>query len=402
MFPEGARRRSLDDLVELADPTWDHLVHDLIRLERATPPPPHLRAEIARALADHAVRDPLPSRLHRWPVGRSTPRRLVVVAASLLMAFVLAGATLAIRDVLERALNMEPTTRQIAALDLAQPVGLARTVDGFTVTVEQVYADPIQVVVGYTIRGPADRSFSNFHPFDLEGADRPTLLDADGNSLPHGPMSWGAGVEEGTGGYVEVFDGADLPEGRQQVALRFEIPAISVIEQVKEATADLSLARGKCETNVCWRTVSGPFVFDMTVPVAVGRAVELRMTAKAGNSEAVLERVVTTKIGTRVDLRGIGPDAEVVLSAGDGSVVLDPPRVSPSDWNSEQIWSYTTSQSLLDEHGTWSVTVQPSESMNTQNQSMEVGSLSFQFVVPGPEQSRHSSLSFMLARRSPG
>lgn len=170
-----------------------------------------------------------------------------------------------------------PSTRRIIGLDLGREVDLARTMGGFTVTVERVYADPNQIVIGYSISGPPGREFANFHPFDPADSAAPRLTDARGRHFPHAPTSWGAGIEDGAGGYVEVFDATSIVGVPQELSLRLSIPALTVIERVEDEASVARAGASSCEPGICRFTVPGPFTFDITVPFEPGRMADLHL-----------------------------------------------------------------------------------------------------------------------------
>lgn len=292
--------------------------------------------------------------------GRSdlpVSRRLSVLFGSLLVALILAAAAPTMLSIVEQALDQDPGTQRIVRLELGKDVDLSHTVNGFTVVIKRVYADPNQIVIGYTISGPSGREFVNFHPFDLADSTAPTLTDEQGNEFPNAPASWGAGIEDDVGGYVEVFDATSIMSFPNELLLRLDIPAITAIERVEDGVSQQYPAASSREPGLCRFTVPGPFAFDLTVPFEPGRATDVRQVSEANGKTVTLERVATTQTGTRVDLRGAGPNAGVELLVDGESYQLQVPGAIPSAASASSVWSYTTSESLLDQQGEWIVEV---------------------------------------------
>lgn len=341
------------------DPLMARLVRDLATLHVPGSPPACLRASVARSIEVRISAGRARPLASGWRSGRSLPRWTAAVAASLLAALILTGVALALAPIVERALNQDPGTRRIAALDLGRELHLAQTVDGFTMTIERVYADPIQVVVSYRISGPPDRTFANFHPFDLGGSTVPTLTDGLGNQLQPAPLSWGAGVEDGTGQYVEIFDGSGIQGTPKEMTFRLDVPAITAIEQMSDVTPPPYPDEYMCQSGVCLFTVRGPFTFDFAVPFEPGRTTIRPQAVSAGGALAVLERAVTTPTGTRVDLRGVGPTAQVLLSVDGTTYVLRHAGPSPSQWTEDTVWTFTSPESLFERQGAWTLAVTP-------------------------------------------
>ncbi|MFN8536236.1 MAG: DUF4179 domain-containing protein [Thermomicrobiales bacterium] len=76
-----------------------------------------------------------------------------------------------------QAFGMAAGTNRIVTQHLGKELGVSQTVNGFTVTIERVYADANQIVIGYSVSGPPDRTFNNFLAF---GAQRGRTADTGG------------------------------------------------------------------------------------------------------------------------------------------------------------------------------------------------------------------------------
>lgn len=355
---------------------------DTLRLAHTTVTVPAQLGAILATSLEH--REPPPSaaiQSARWHVS-SIPSRLALIAASLVVAVILIGATPEAIDILQRAFDLEPATHRMTELNLGTAVDMSSTVNGFTVRVERVYADANMVVIGYTMSGPDGREFNNFHPFDFEASSNPTLIDAKGVELLHGPIAWGAGVQDGRGGYVEVYDASTVWDGGPDLSVIWQVSAITAIEMQEQGADISSSAERTCDGEVCFLTVDGPFSFDLKIPLADSRVVQPHQELSAGDHNVILERVSTTPTNTQVDLRGAGPAARVEIVTSSATHSLLPPQVVPSSSTINDVWKYTLPESLLNEGSQWTVIVWMPNGEHDAALSASQTSLKFSIHVP--------------------
>ena len=345
------------------DPFNSQLEPDLVRLAReieaayATEPPPHLRQAIGRALDARARerRRPPPRPRHRlpllWMPRHRRPVPFALVAAALLtLAFAIGGvAAIVPRLATNRAFEMDPGLRHVDQAQLGRSVELAQTVDDVTITVRRVYADANRVVVGYAVTGRDAR------PVDHFTLVRPTLTTAAGTALPSVGGVGKAG-EDGTPGYVEIFDASALAPGVGAEDFRLTIPAV-IATRLDNAPPTAAAAREQ--------TV-GPWTFRFAVAVLPGRVAEPAQTATAGGVAIRLERVVVTPTETRAYLRF--PDTPP-LAPGTWQPQL---HLAGGDWDSRQGGAeygvlrptsggpYVASfpAALADKRGAWTLTIE--------------------------------------------
>lgn len=345
------------------DPTGE-LLALIARLDAALAPsasdlPPDLVARIDRVATGWGRRPTRERRLRRWrPSLLRAPRRARVAAVALVAAFCLLGAGYGLRSGLDHLIAVHTGTAAIASRHLGQEVNASRTIQGFTVSVRQVYADPNQIAIGLTVSGPPGRTFNNIVPWgDLsttpghQVATSPILTDDQGRELRGGLGGEQGGVVDGTAAYLLTYDGSGIPIGRKQIDVRLTIGKLTAYE---------ALGANRYRDV----TVDGPFTFDLTIPVEPGRVASLNLVAESGGVPVTLERVVTAPTGTRVSLRGAGPDAVVQLTAGSQTYRLHPPdgQAAPASWAVDSRWDYVTGASLVDWHGESTLTVQPGPS----------------------------------------
>jgi hypothetical protein len=455
MTSENQLHQQYPDLVdEEATPERIRLIRDLDTLHAASEPPPDLVISIARALkkqgttrysGSSSVRGlpPIgwPSLSHRveqrTPV-RSTARRVrstvLAVANGLAVAVVLvviAGAfglmlhgmadqgqapvagslpvtvtspaagvtpTVSTRD---DAFGMDPGAQQVAQNGLVTELQLVQTVDGFSVTVRQVYADANRIIIGYTVSGPVGHHFNNFQ------LRRPVLTDAQGTALPWRGGN-GAGVQAGVGRYLDWYDATALPRaGSHDIPLRLRADSLEAIEQVgplptpqpRQSGAPASgtrVAQPSNETgggsSVSILDVSGPFTFEFAVPLTPGRVAEPRQTITANGMAATLERVVVTPSETRVYLRGIKPQSAAELAVAGWNSSRD--RTLVKNWTTDDgLLVYSFSASLVDRRDEWTLTIRPAANVRYGQPTLQGGTpptsdvaagtpWAFRFTVP--------------------
>lgn len=346
-----------------ADPDLLRLVADLHAASEATQPPAAVAAARERALRQHAEQ---PAAARRPPPTWWLPRGMGALAAAVLAAILLTTAGYAVVSVLDRVFDLNAGTRRIATQNLGKEINLSRTVDGYTLTLGRVYADANQIVVSYTVRGPAGRPFTGFtYPL---GRSLPTLTGEAGEKFE---LLVGAntGVLAEMSGELLVYNATNVEGKPETLALRLEIPALESTD-----------AGGRSEL------IGGPFVFDFTVPFEAGRIAEPHQVVESGETSVTLEKVVVTPTGARVRLRGIGPNAVVELSVDGANYKLNPPGATPLQWHTDEAWDYFTPAALVDKQGEWLLVVRPGPPVPPDIQPppplIQGGPWEFRFVVP--------------------
>ncbi len=345
MAPNSSFSRRYSDLLdEPGDPELARLVGDLDAAYAAAEPSEPVRAAIGQALRQHAAsaRSVRASRAGPWWPGFRLPRRVVVVTAGILLAaLVLGGAAYAVEPLLSSLFHFEPGTQQVLDLKLAQPVNIARTLDGFTVTVERVYADSNNVIVAYIVKMPSrggytDASLTN------------TVLSTDQGQLAPGRVAYGSANQGNSQGNLLFFDASSITGAPGQLHLHLSAQGLSA--EVDGGKPDVHFVN-----------VPGTLAFDFTVTFHAGRVAEPHQRVTVGGQTVTLERVVVTVSETRVYLSGIAPEWAIATltvggwtsdpfqNPGGGPIGVG---VAP---NGQTVVSY--GDALYDKHGTWTLTV---------------------------------------------
>ena len=167
------------------------------------------------------VRDQVRSRRPATALRRLSPiTRPGWVLLGLALVLALSAVTYASVPAVMRLFTEPPILDGPTQADLIQPLGLQETVDGFTVTLVQGYADADRVVLGFTVEVPEGQ---RYEPHRL------TLTDPAGNDLPwvHGYGAtgnselFGLSLPSGEGVYAHVFDASALPVTDGDLTLTF-------------------------------------------------------------------------------------------------------------------------------------------------------------------------------------
>lgn len=362
--PPSARRYA-DLLDETADPQLSRLVGELDAAYGAAEPPAPMRAAIGQALRQHAARAQTqrPARRGQWWPGVRLPRRAVTVTAGIVLAaLVLGGGAFAAEPYLSTLFNFEPGTQQVLALKLAQQVNVAQQLDGFTVTVEKVYADANNVIVAYVVKMPGSGGYTS------AGLMNP-VLSTDQGTLGPGGIGWGAANQGTSQANLLFFDASSITGSPSQ--LQAHLSASGLVAQVDGGKPDVHSVN-----------VPGALTFDFTVAFHPGRVAVPHQSVTVHGQTVTLERVVVTVSETRVYLSGIAPDWAIGTLEVDGWT--SDPGGNPSGGpigagiasNGQTVISY--GDALYDKHGTWTLTVSYAHNA----QATQGGPWIFHFDVP--------------------
>ncbi len=320
------------------DPGLARLVGDLDKAY-TTPTPLRMRGAFMRLLQEQPVDDPASDdRGGRFPHRTWRPRRRTLsVAAAVAVAALVTGSAFAAQAIINHdfdyfvngdvpaagsAAHQTPTDETPI---LGSAVNLSRTICGYTVTVNRLYADVNRAVVGFTITWAGTHAAESYYL-------TPTLTDGRGSDLrfltgagdnPHGNVS----------GNAAVFDASSIAHAGTTLALRLTIPGLRQLQPGATLPAHRScVSVGKpfqdahVAGGLLYRvTTTGSFTFDVTAPVTFSvRALDLNQTLTSSHGTKVtLERVVVTPSEARVYLHGPletylagGPPIAPVLEVG--------------------------------------------------------------------------------------
>jgi hypothetical protein len=200
------------------------------------------------------------ARSWRWPRGRLIP---VVGVALLLM-----GAASAI-TLLHRTAELIPGHR--VAYERAERLTLSQTVGAYTVNLERAYADPNQLVLMFTVRGPEGAS---------QAVVRADVVDTQGRSYLDVA---GGDLREEVGNLSASVSSYQVPPGvGNELQLTATVPELQPYAEVPNPV--------------------GPWVFRFSLPVHPAVVVEPRQTIRAAGVPITLQRVQITATAVRVQL----------------------------------------------------------------------------------------------------
>lgn len=338
--------------------------------------------QVAQILAGIAE-DDVPATLDLWPAIRAQvqPRRgssrrahrIPVTrlgwAGLLLGALLLfGGVAYALNPALGQVLRVFfPGWQHIEEAHLAQEINLSQTLDGVTVTLERVYADANQIVIGYTVKGLADQ---NLHVSRMSLTDEQgrAFSEMAGAGVTGNSELLGVQLPPGEGAYVTAFD-ASVVEGKpksQHLHLTMHLVKLVTVEAVtptvplpepSEPGVIVAPAQALRE-----EIVGDPFTFDFSVPFIPGQTVEVQQTVEAAGVAMKLERVAITPSETRAVLCFEPPDdiewtLLADLDAGDGGALHGGVVGRLDDVSGQECQRVSYMESLTGKPGEWTLTV---------------------------------------------
>lgn len=332
----------------------------------------------------------------------------------LTLLLVIGGTAYAVAPVLSELWQRTPGGQQVQEAGLAQEIHLSQTINDITVTLERVYADANQVLIGFTAE-PSD-------PMPLLRSTRLSLANETGTILSGvlatdlSPDDLRAGIlvhgdfarawrppEKGAG--VLAFDAAPIQGTPEELSLRLEMylqpaiirdssgqfsssapPASPTTEGEEQALTPYPPLRAspeeEHESTSSW---VGPFTFEFAVPFIPGHKLDVHQTIEALGASVMLEEVVATPSETRAIL------SLNVPQAGEDWVpvaVLEPPTGEPEVGGlpkrlDEDTWAYQFFHYRGDHAGDWTLTV--TELVNPgqpEEQEHLAGPWVFRFQIP--------------------
>jgi hypothetical protein len=231
-----------------------------------------------------------PAVRERVGVSKSNPTPVFRLAqAAAIAVIIIFGSVTAVvaRSNLDRAASVDPEIDAIYQSGLITPVEQAQTIDGVSVTIHWVYADPVRVLVAYSTDAGGRERFR-------AGTTIESLLLADGTSLQ--PVI-------GTGYVASDTQRANI--------MSFVAPAEAASEgvldgrlavKVFDESAMLYIVRDENGAVLHESIEMGTLTFDVRIPVTAGRVFQEQQIISAEGQAVRLERLVIAPTGTSVDV----------------------------------------------------------------------------------------------------
>lgn len=237
------------------------------------------RMDIRVALLKVAAARAVPREVAGWRWPR---RRLLVLAIAGLL---LMGAASAL-TLLQKAVDLDPRWR--AAYEQAERLNLSQTIGDYTVTLERAYADPNELVLAISLKGPSD---------SFVALPQARVTDASGRQYLEVVTAGSGDSASGGSGSIHAFQ---VPP---DVATPLDLTV--AIEPLKsEPLYDLSSppswfsAPPREEPGLV-----GPWLFHISVPLHIAATVTPAQTVEASGIEITLTsvRITGTSIRVRLD-----------------------------------------------------------------------------------------------------
>ncbi len=271
-------------------------------------------------------------RLHS---GYRLPLRGAVVLVSVVAILVMLAslATAAGVPILTTLFHLEPGTQNILQTNQYTDYHQSKSVNGFTITIEQAYADANRVIIGYTIDEPAHENQNDQFALALS-----TLTTAQGVNLPF-MGGVGSAAVVGISGDVFSFDASNIKDNPKELQLHLAIP----FGTQPPASA---------------YKIDGTLPFNFVVPFHAGKVINLHQTVVADGKTVTLERVVITASETRLYVQGFNSqdernDYSIVASlAVDGHIYQ-----GGGGSRATSTWTMDYDLPLLNKPGEWTVEI---------------------------------------------
>jgi hypothetical protein len=369
------------DFADHTDPELEEFEGHLLAIYTARTIPEYptwsqLRAEHAAVAADKRwapilrwVR-PRPFRSHRFaPLPALLALLLVATAAAY------GGRSL----ILNQLAQGEPGTKSLTQQALFTPIHQSKTIDGFTASLEEAYADANRAVLGIVVKKPDLTSWGQGGSWTFRQMN---LKTTSGVILP--------------AGYFFLNDEAfNQGESPTETFASFDAETIQGTPGTLHLQVDITYGCSGTSTSPCSekalsvsQDLNWSFQFD--VPFHPGRVANLHQAITHAGTTMTLERVVVTPSESRAYLTGLSytDDSFSTLTiAGKTYVVGDVLPVGGFAVGVPQSTEVYVSfyVPLFDQHGTWTLSVKiwvPGVGGACQCEGTLKGLWSFQFVVP--------------------
>ncbi|MBE3145317.1 MAG: DUF4179 domain-containing protein, partial [Planctomycetes bacterium] len=167
-------------------------------------------------------------------------------------------AVFAVDSIVHRALQEDPGLESAQLKARGQEINQANTINGFTVTLQWVYADDNRVALGFSIQGPSGVSYNSINTARMQ------LTDDRGNKYPSF-IGFGTSYDTGSTGLASSFNvpttARPLPE-----TLKLHLSMYTVAVDPTRVALLPTAAPGESKVQTLENSqigpVSGPFTFD--------------------------------------------------------------------------------------------------------------------------------------------
>lgn len=362
-FPERPGQRPRAG-VSKDDETTEQVENDLVTLYHASTPP-RLRQQITALAA--SLEQPAPTPIRQRQRGLQRISWWSGIAAALAVAIITGVVVVAANGWpdLDKLFKSGFGTENVVEEDRGQVLNLTQDVEGFTVTVGRVYADPFQSAVAFRIEAPP-----KLRPGIVTIANE-TLFDQQGRFLPNFGLQTGATDHDMASSktllqaYTNPLEGSPSSLKYRLEISGFTWEAADGRAPTGDALPGVPCARGEYFDS-CAIVVDKPIVFEFEVPLEPGVHVEPGEKLASNGTPAIVERIVSAPTGTRLDLRGVGPNAAVTIEANGTSYPLRV-RGYGCPFDEDDLFFFESTESLVGVDGPWTVRIEVSDADVSRN-----------------------------------
>jgi Domain of unknown function (DUF4179) len=298
---QALAERYTDLLIDWQNPALTQVVHELDKTYSAPCSPASLtwkNLQVKQAQIKMEEQRPLPRTLFH-PTSRSAPRIGVVLAILLVMLLAVGTVYAQMSGLIEMALNIDPGTQQLEKTDQFVTTNTSQILQGFTVTLQKVYADDNRIIIGYSITTPKDHTYQVFANGKLyvDQAKNPSIALTEVDGVGVGQFSAYSTA------YVSNFDAPSIQGNPDTIHLRFVVTSIqgSIADDIVNK---LHHAQNYVPFHLPSVLIKGHLQFAITVPLHKSVIVHVGQQ----QSGVTLDHVAISQSETLVYLQGVSYD----------------------------------------------------------------------------------------------
>ncbi|BCL82981.1 DUF4179 domain-containing protein [Ktedonobacteria bacterium brp13] len=223
----------------------------------------------------------------RFPVAGTRRASLAMSVAVLCMLMIVGGSVVyasgGLPAILQSIFNWSPTTKTLLAQQQMTTLNQTFTSDGYTLTLQNGYADTNEVILGVSLALPPAPKSQNWLVNSMQ------LTTSQGTKLPFITSSNVFNAVEKTGklnAFIYTFDGAAIASNQNQLALHLEVPVKCTDQQIIPPNC------------------TGTAKFDFTLPFHAGHTVAPQQSVNRNGKNFTLHKVVFASSETRLYISG--------------------------------------------------------------------------------------------------
>ncbi len=316
----------------------------------------------------------------RQPAQRASVRfslaALALVAVLLLSGFAFAFSGGDMNALLQRVLLAGNGGQQVFQKQQFVHIGKAKTIEGFTLTVEDAYADVNDIIVSYSIKSSnastlgkgGHWSFNDVLLTTKDGATIPETLSR--GTEPDWAYTTNNANKSDTGLNVVYFDGSIIQGDPKSINLHTTVTyrcgsegGGPSSETINGTTTVLTPTPGSnCSAKATEISNKLNWAFDFSVPFHAGRVINVHQSVTSGGRTVTLERVVISPSKTRFYIDGFAYSNNLdELHSLQYNLLLGNKNYNHIDMGGQDTGHpfLTLDESFTNQHGNATFTIQP-------------------------------------------